>query len=121
MPLPPVFVTGRDVFAMEGDGRYLARSTAFRAVESLPRIRSARRSRPFGSGARSRNNASARCSEAVMKLIHSFLCSTLLFARAFSQLVVTVPQYATENDSIVIRFDATQTSASELLNYGGIL
>ena len=37
----------------------------------------------------------------------------------FSQIVVTVPQYPTENDSIIIYFDATQPGASELLNYTG--
>jgi len=54
-----------------------------------------------------------------MKLIYSLPFCTLLFGQAFSQLVVTVPQYATENDSIVVRFDATQAGASELLNHGG--
>lgn len=40
---------------------------------------------------------------------------------SFSQIVVTIPQYPTENDSIVITFDATQTGAAELINYSGTI
>jgi 1,4-alpha-glucan branching enzyme len=40
---------------------------------------------------------------------------------SFSQLVTTEPQYPTENDSIVVFLDATQTGAEELLNYSGTL
>ncbi len=38
-----------------------------------------------------------------------------------TQVVTTMPEYPTENDSIVILFDATQPGASELLNYTGIV
>ncbi len=40
---------------------------------------------------------------------------------SFSQIVTSLPQYPTENDSIVIYFDATQKGAEELLNYTGTL
>jgi len=40
---------------------------------------------------------------------------------AFAQIVVTEPEYPTQNDSIVVIFDATQTGAEELLNYTGTL
>ena len=39
----------------------------------------------------------------------------------FAQIVVTEPVYPTQNDSIVIIFDATQQGAEELLNYTGTL
>ena len=43
-----------------------------------------------------------------------------LFAQfSFSQIITTAPAYPTENDSIVVYFDATQNGASELLNYTG--
>jgi len=58
---------------------------------------------------------------AVMKLTPVLLYSTFAFGHALSQLVVTIPQYATENDSIVVQFDATQIGASELLNYAGLV
>ena len=46
----------------------------------------------------------------------------LFYAKiAFAQIVVTEPEYPTQNDSIVIVFDATQTGAEELLNYTGTL
>ena len=45
---------------------------------------------------------------------------TLLFINvAFPQIVTTVPALPTENDSIVVYFDATQPGASALLNYTG--
>ncbi len=44
----------------------------------------------------------------------------VLFAQSsFSQIITTTPQYPTEEDSIVVYFDATQSGASELLNYTG--
>ncbi len=45
----------------------------------------------------------------------------LIFAVKFSyaQIVTTVPQFPTVNDSIIVYFDATQTGASALLNYTG--
>jgi len=36
-----------------------------------------------------------------------------------SQIVTTEPEFPTENDSIVVYFDATQPGAEELLNYSG--
>jgi len=46
----------------------------------------------------------------------------LLFSGfAFSQIVTSTPAYPTENDSIVVYFDASQSGASELLNYTGTL
>lgn len=56
-----------------------------------------------------------------MTVTRWFLCSLFLFSHALSQIVVTIPLYPTENDSIVVRFDATQTGASELLNYAGMV
>ena len=38
---------------------------------------------------------------------------------SFTQIVTTTPEYPTQNDSIVIFFDATQPGASALLNYTG--
>ncbi len=51
------------------------------------------------------------------KLIILFFIAAI--SNAFSQIVVTVPQYPTENDSIIVYFDATQPGAEELLNYTG--
>ena len=48
-----------------------------------------------------------------------FLFFIAAISNTFSQIVVTVPQYPTENDSIIVYFDATQPGASELLNYTG--
>ena len=36
-----------------------------------------------------------------------------------AQIVVTIPEYPTQSDSIVVLFDATQPGAEELLNYTG--
>jgi 1,4-alpha-glucan branching enzyme len=44
---------------------------------------------------------------------------TAFYQISFSQIVTTTPTYPTQNDSIVVYFDATQTGASELLNYTG--
>ncbi len=41
------------------------------------------------------------------------------FQFLFSQIVKTIPEYPTENDSIVVIFDAAQPGATELLNYTG--
>ena len=38
---------------------------------------------------------------------------------SFTQIVTTTPEYPTQNDSIVIFFDATQPGATALLNYTG--
>lgn len=43
-----------------------------------------------------------------------FVCSEI-----FPQIVVTVPAYPTQTDSITVYFDATQPGAEELLNYTG--
>ena len=40
---------------------------------------------------------------------------------SFSQLITTVPQYPTENDSIIVYLDATQPGAEEILDYTGTL
>ncbi|GJQ20061.1 MAG: hypothetical protein HBSIN02_04160 [Bacteroidia bacterium] len=56
-----------------------------------------------------------------MNLKIVFAVATLTTEAALSQIVVTVPQFPTENDSIVVTFDATQPGASELLNYTGTL
>ena len=40
---------------------------------------------------------------------------------SYSQVVTTIPQYPTVNDSIVVFVDATQSGASEILNYTGTL
>lgn len=48
------------------------------------------------------------------------ILSLLIFAftsLSFAQIVTTEPQYPTQNDSIVVIFDATQPGAVELLNY----
>lgn len=50
------------------------------------------------------------------------ILSLLIFAftsLSFAQIVTTEPQYPTQNDSIVVIFDATQPGAVELLNYTG--
>ncbi|MBI4428816.1 MAG: T9SS type A sorting domain-containing protein [Ignavibacteriales bacterium] len=48
-----------------------------------------------------------------------FLVPLLLLNSAFAQIVVTVPRYGTEKDSLTITFDATQAGSAELLNYTG--
>jgi 1,4-alpha-glucan branching enzyme len=51
-----------------------------------------------------------------------YIPSILFFINiTFAQIVVTEPEYPTQNDSIVVIFDATQTGAEELLNYTGTL
>ncbi len=56
-----------------------------------------------------------------MKFI--LVCAFLLVSSgfAFSQIITTVPQFPTENDSIVVYLDATQPGAEEILNYTGTL
>ncbi len=56
-----------------------------------------------------------------MKFTLVIIFVIISFGFAYSQIVTTVPQFPTENDSITIYFDATQTGASELLNYTGTL
>jgi len=56
-----------------------------------------------------------------MNLKSAFAVAVLATTPSLSQIVVTLPQYPTENDSIVVTFDATQPGASELLNYTGTL
>jgi len=52
-----------------------------------------------------------------------FLLFILIFfsIKLFPQIVITVPEFPTEDDSITIYFDATQPGAEELLNYTGTL
>lgn len=52
-----------------------------------------------------------------MKLKLLLFVSIFFTGTVLAQIVVTQPQYATENDSIVIIFDATQPGAEELFNY----
>ncbi len=54
-----------------------------------------------------------------MKLKILLLALTFFTIEIFSQVVTTVPEYPTQNDSITIYFDATQPGAEELLNYAG--
>ncbi|HQF42351.1 MAG TPA: hypothetical protein PK073_05515, partial [Ignavibacteriaceae bacterium] len=53
------------------------------------------------------------------KLILSLIAVFCFTFFSSAQIVTTEPQYPTENDSIVVIFDATQPGASELLNYTG--
>ncbi len=50
-----------------------------------------------------------------------FLLFALIFicAEIFPQIVVTIPETPTENDSITVYFDATQPGAEQLLDYTG--
>jgi hypothetical protein len=57
----------------------------------------------------------------MMKKIFTFLFVTCFFSISYSQIVVTIPEFPTENDSIVVIFDATQPGAEELLNYTGTI
>jgi 1,4-alpha-glucan branching enzyme len=52
---------------------------------------------------------------------YKLLLTGILFFQGIisAQIVVTVPPYPTQNDSIIIHFDATQPGAEELLNYTG--
>ncbi len=50
-----------------------------------------------------------------------FSVIVLNFQFLFSQIVTSSPTYPTENDSIVIYFDATQPGAEALLNYSGTI
>ncbi|HKB86565.1 MAG TPA: hypothetical protein VKD08_10370, partial [Ignavibacteriaceae bacterium] len=43
-----------------------------------------------------------------------FICTEI-----FPQIVVTIPENPTENDSITVYFDATQPGAEQLLGYNG--
>lgn len=54
-----------------------------------------------------------------MKKIFFLLILFFLTPISFTQIVVTQPEFPTENDSIVVIFDATQPGAEELLNYTG--
>lgn len=44
-----------------------------------------------------------------------------IYKISLAQIVTTTPAYPTQYDSIVVFFDATQTGASELLNYSGTI
>ena len=54
-----------------------------------------------------------------MKKIFAILIALFFTSFSNSQIVVTEPEFPTENDSIVVIFDATQPGAEELLNYTG--
>ncbi len=56
-----------------------------------------------------------------MKIKYLLFALILTVAKIFPQIVVTVPETPTENDSITIYFDATQPGAEQLLNYTGTL
>ncbi len=50
-----------------------------------------------------------------------FLISLILININFAQVVTTSPQFPSENDSIIVYFDATQPGAQALLNYTGTI
>jgi len=52
-----------------------------------------------------------------MKKIFYFLILLIFSRLSFTQIVVTEPEFPTENDSIIVYFDATRPGAEELLNY----
>jgi glycosidase len=54
-----------------------------------------------------------------MKLRFLPIALVIFSVKIFSQIVITVPEYPTQNDSITVYFDATQPGAEELLNYSG--
>lgn len=54
-----------------------------------------------------------------MKILLKFLIVAFVIVNSNAQIVVTLPQYPTETDSIIIFFDATKPGAEELLNYTG--
>ncbi len=55
-----------------------------------------------------------------MKHLYIILILTIaFFSRSFGQIVTTQPEFATQYDSIVVLFDATQPGATALLNYTG--
>jgi len=54
-----------------------------------------------------------------MKSKFLFFFTFIIAGFTSAQIVTSAPTYPTENDSIVIYFDATQSGASELLNYTG--
>ena len=57
-----------------------------------------------------------------MKHLYIILILTLtFFSRSFGQIVTTQPEFATQYDSIVVFFDATQPGAAALLNYTGTI
>lgn len=54
-----------------------------------------------------------------MKSLSTILITVFLFSVINAQIVVTIPVYPTQSDSIVVFFDASQPGAEELLNYTG--
>src|SRR5512146_252713 len=56
-----------------------------------------------------------------MKVKFLLFASLIFFTEALPQIVTTIPETPTENDSITIYFDATQPGAEQLLNYTGTL
>ncbi|HKI78052.1 MAG TPA: alpha-amylase family glycosyl hydrolase [Ignavibacteriaceae bacterium] len=56
-----------------------------------------------------------------MKIKFIIILFAVLSEAGYSQIVTSAPTYPTENDSIVVYFDASQPGAEELLNYTGTL
>jgi len=56
-----------------------------------------------------------------MKLLLLLLTLTFISIPIFSQVVETIPEYPTENDSITIFLDTTQPGAEELFDYSGTI
>jgi len=56
-----------------------------------------------------------------MNLYKTFYLILLFVSSIFSQVITTEPPFATENDSIIIYFDATQADRTDLLGYTGDL
>ncbi len=56
-----------------------------------------------------------------MKLLPLLLTLTFISIPIFSQVVETIPEYHSENDSITIFLDTTQPGAEELFNYSGTI
>ena len=54
-----------------------------------------------------------------MKSLRIILLAIFLIATNRAQIVVTIPEYPTQLDSITVLFDATQPGAEELLDYTG--
>jgi 1,4-alpha-glucan branching enzyme len=56
-----------------------------------------------------------------MKSLKIILFAAIFISAINAQIVVTIPEYPTQSDSIVVLLDATQAGAEELLNYSGTL
>jgi len=56
-----------------------------------------------------------------MKFKSFFLIAVISITNSFAQVVTTLPEFPTEQDSIVIFLDTTQPGAEELLDYSGTI